>query len=439
MIALALVAIAVWVTVGIILSVRFPGLWLAAYAAILPFGSSISLPIGLPSPFNTATTFLGLIATFGLLLDILLRGRRAGRLHAPMAWWIIFFGVTALTLAWSVDPTSTANKLLVLASLLGLYVLTMLADLDRHALRMIEGGIAVSGAITGLYALALLLTGNMHVGGDGIARFQTAGGGGEGGDPNVTAASLILPLVVSLACGVRAGQAAGRRVAFLLAAALSAAAIVLTGSRGGMVAVVVAVIVLAINDRRPSVRVLYVIVPVLVAGITFLHASEDLQNRVQAQNTSGRSDIWRIGLDACTEHCWTGSGWSTFSDVFSERFINDADTLRSRVEVGPHSIWLRTPIEAGWLGFAVLLAALASSWRLLKRLPHAWRGPPRAALLGLLVTNSLLSNLDFKYFWLTLMYLGLVAATRATDQPAPSDPGARAPEAADVPRQPAVV
>jgi O-antigen ligase len=410
-IPLFLLVSAPWMALLIILGIRAPAVLLAAYAAVLPFGSSLSLPVGLPPPFDTATTVLGLLTTAGLAAYLVLTRGRAREVQAPLPWWLVFFALLVLTLGWSRSPSSTLNALFVLASLVGLYAAVCLLDVRRREVEIIETGIALSGALTGLYALFLAATDSMHLAGDGIPRFQTAGGGGEGGDPNITAASLILPLAVALACGMRPGRTGVQRVGYLAAAGLAGTAITLTGSRGGLVATLAVVLVLAAHDRRRGAVAVYLGVPLLVVLVTFSGAAEGLQNRLQSESTSGRDQIWAIGGRACADHCWRGAGWETFADVYAEYYLDEPEVSRARESVKAHSIWLQVPVEGGVLATLAMLGALVVTAGRLWRLPPHWRGPALAGFVGLLITNSVLGNLAFKYFWLVLMYAAVVDAS----------------------------
>lgn len=389
--------------------VRTPALLLAAYATVLPFGSSMMVPLGLPDEFQTVSTLAGLLASVGLVAHLAVTRRSAGRLPAPLPWWLLFLGAVTLTLAWSIAPARSLNQLVVLVSLVALYVVGVLPRFGREDLRVIEGGIGLSGALTGGYALLLLATGNMHTSGQGTPRFQIAGGGGEGGDANTTAAALILPFVVSLVCAFGDRQGAAR-TRFLVAAALSGAGITLTGSRGGMVGVAVAILILAANDRRRHARLAYLAIPVAVIAIVLSFAPEGTQDRYERDTTSGRDLIWSIGVDACRDHCVQGSGWHTFSPLFTEYFLDRPDTTRTRTTFNPHSIWIRVAVEGGLAATIAMLGAFGSTFRESWKLPAWRRGPPLAAFTALLVTNSFLGNLDFKYFWLVLMYVSWVAS-----------------------------
>ena len=58
----------------------------------------------------------------------------------------------------------------------------------------------------------------------------------------------------------------------------------------------------------------------------------------------------------------------------------------------------------GFVGLLLVIAALLSLGRDIWRVPIWAREGRLAALIGLLVASSFLSNLAFKYFWLVIMY-----------------------------------
>ena len=66
---LLLLAAAAAVPLAWLLVCRPIGVALAAYAAVIPFGSAIVLPLRVPEPFNTLTTVLGLVASLAVLRE----------------------------------------------------------------------------------------------------------------------------------------------------------------------------------------------------------------------------------------------------------------------------------------------------------------------------------------------------------------------------------
>jgi O-antigen ligase len=397
-----------WLLTLGVTGLRRPVLLLAAYAAIIPFGSGISVPVPFPPPFHTVSTLLGLAASGVLAASLIATSQRARIVSRAVPLWLLFLAYLTLSILWSIDAAETSANILILVSLVGLYVLVTLTQWRPRDLRLLEHGLALSGAATGIYALVLQLTGRMHLTGAGWPRLQTAGGGGEGGDPNITAATLLLPFIVTVARGIDRRQPPLTRIAYLLAAALTGIAVMLTGSRGGLLGLTVAFVALSLNERRPSTRVLLILIPVGIMLTAFLLSPGFIQSRIQNEHSSGRTDIWRTGLDGCPEVCLVGSGWATFSDVYGEQALTQPDARLDRLSIRPHSLWVRIVVEGGIPGTLLLLAVLFVTIRELLRLPAVVRGPPLGAVVGLLVTQTFLGNVDFKYFWLVLIYTAMV-------------------------------
>lgn len=404
--------------------IRRPVVFLAAYAAIIPFGSSVSLPIPLPPPFHTLSTFGGFLAAVGLLTHLFVAGgERTPQFSRAVPMWVLFMGVTTASALWSIDTAQTRSYLLVLASLMLLYFVTAAVRWTASDRRWLEHGLMVSGAATGAYALWLQATGRMHLTGAGWPRFQTAGGGGEGGDPNVTAAALLLPFVVAIHVTFDESESRTVRAIHLVGASLTAAAIVLTGSRGGLLGLAAAVITLAITERRPGSRVGLAVVPLAILALAILLSPGFIQSRLQTEHSSGRTEVWQVAMRACPDVCLLGSGWGTFNRVFSEEVLVQPEADIDRLSIGSHNLWVRSLVEIGVFGALLLLVTLGITLRELIALPHGVRGPPLAGLMGQFVTQTFLGNLDFKYFWMVLIYCLLVVQVTHSSPPLPMRSG----------------
>ncbi len=421
-VVLVLAAALPLVVAAAVTALRAPFLLLAVYAAVIPWGSSFRLPLGLPGPLETISTLVGLAATAGLALHLALGGRRARTIPRSVPAAILLLAVAVLTLPWSINPTITINDLMALAGLVGLYVVAALVRPARREMDVLEAGIAAGGTITGMVALQQLATGTIALTGAGLPRFETAGGGGEGGDPNVTAAVLILPLAVALARGVvRTGLV---RVAYLAAGGVTALAIVLTGSRGGMFTALVVVVVVA-GLGRPLATLLVALVPAVVAVITLASLAPDtLAARVGKTGSTGRTDIWRDGLRTCPRYCLQGAGWGTFARVYEESLLSTPGSMpfgrTTRAEA--HNMWIGTVVEGGILAVVLLGAVFVFTVSDLQAVPRDVRAPPLAAVIGILIANMFLSTQDFKYFWLVLMYAALTTVAHRTEDPAENFP-----------------
>lgn len=378
-----------------------------AYAAIVPFGSAIDLPIPLPAPFDTLSSVAGVAAIGGMAAHVALTRRSAPGLHAPMAWWLLFLGISACTYAWSIAPRTTVRELLLLASGIVLYLLAAVMPVTRRELERIGIGIVAGATVASLLALAMLITGRTPIGESGTPRFVITGD-----DPNHTAAGLLLPLVLAVVRGLDRHRAGVDRVASLGAAALMTLGIVLTGSRGGLISAVVALLVVGLHGARPG-RVAAVGAAIVMFGLVALAAAPpEVETRLTSTSSTGRTTIWRLGVDACADHCALGSGWGTFPQVYQREFVTNPIAGGFRDEgYRAHNIWLQAIVETGVAGFVALVAAYGLVVREARRLGHAGdRITALAALTGLAVASSLVSNLIFKYFWLVPTYVALAAS-----------------------------
>lgn len=389
------------------LAVRAPFAALALFAAVVPFGSSLPLP--LPTPLDDVSSVVGTVAILAFAARLAASFQRALPLATSTAVWTLLVAVVSLTALWSRDPMTTLLATVVLASLVLLYGLVAATPVTPRDLRVVELGIVVGGALVGGYAVYLAATGRLA----NVVeqRFVAAPGGSETGavaDPNVTAAALLLPFLVAVAAAFRRGSAMLRAGA-LLAAAVMVVAVFLTGSRGGLLALVLGLAVLIALSPHRKRAAAALLVPLLGVLLAVAVAPSSVTERVSSDSrSSGRSDIWRIGVLSCPQYCLQGSGWGTFPLVHEDRWLSDPSSRGVQQRFEAHNIWLSTLVEGGLAALALLTAGLLVTVRGLQRIPRALRAPPLAALAALLVANVFLSTLAFKYFWLVLIYGVLV-------------------------------
>ena len=105
--------------------------------------------------------------------------------------------------------------------------------------------------------------------------------------------------------------------------------------------------------RRGLVAALLVGAAVTVLVWTFHPFGLAERTFESATSSSGRLDIWQVGLAACSDYCGIGSGWGTFPDVYAE---TQATVPGARVLTGdegsyqPHNLWLLAVVELGVAG-----------------------------------------------------------------------------------------
>lgn len=377
-------------------------LLLPAYAASVPFGSLLST--GLPPPLDSVSTPLGLLLTAALAARLLTR--RAAQVRFPMtvSIWLLFLGVTGATSLWSVSPQLTELAFRNLAILVVLYVLLFLTPVDLAALRRTESALLLGALAAAAYGVYQFATGTLPVGD------EDGGGGRFGRDllgANNTAAALVVPFAIAL-CRSSTWTTLRGRVAYAAAGGLLVFSILLTGSRGGLLATAACFIVAIISikqGRRFLLR--YASAAVVVVVVILLIQPGGVAGRADSTNSSGRTEIWKVGLSACQTYCLQGSGWGTFPVVYRLELprVADARVLGRGVAYEPHNILIQIGIEAGIVGLVLALLGLSFTLRDTYRLPAFLRGPPLSGFAAMLVAAFFLSNFEYKFFWMALMYM----------------------------------
>jgi O-antigen ligase len=414
---------------------------LPLYAMSLPVASVITLRVPFPQPFNTLSTALGGMAITAIVVHILIS--RRGRVPTiPVGLWMLFMGWLLLTILWASNPEDAVNRATIALPLVVLMIAVGILPVDRSDVELNRLAIIASGVAVGAYALLLLFT-SRALPAHGAAmteRFSIASAPGEA-DPNILAASLLLPLALSAERMLVGGSIwlsprTWRRIG-LLGLLLTGIAIVLTGSRGGTIAGGLAFALTMIlcyrvpegRERvRSTIRGLAVGAFVIVlAGILFrglfpggisqLPAVRDRVRLVQdvahrlvdtANRGSNRLDIWTGGFAACRLHCGTGAGIGNFEQTYSDLFAFSGAEVNVGLDRPAHSSYLEIAVEAGVVGLTLLLLALLAEWFALSRRPVFLTSPALgAALASVVFAEVFLSALWFKFFWLALVFVRL--------------------------------
>jgi O-antigen ligase len=375
---------------------------LPLYAAAVPFGDGLAIP-GLPASYFSASSIAGLLLILTLGWRLVTTRHSVRRVPATVVVWLLFLAVAGITVFWSVDAAGTSDDYVVIGTLIVLYVAVRLSDVDAAVLRRLEWGILAGGGAAAAYGLYQVYAGTLQGGASDSLRF-----GRDLTDPNHLAATLLLPLAIALA-----GSGAARRLPLRACLGLYATtilvAIVLTGSRGGVLGAAVVFLVLALAGVARARTSAMGLAALGIVVILALAVPSLVNDRLADEGSSGRTGIWRVGLSSCSEHCLIGSGWGTFGVVYEAYLPRtpEAGTLRG-TRYGAHNNLLRVLVEAGVAGFALVLAGLLLTVREAFVVPRRFRGPPLAAIVGLWITGMLLGNIAFKYFWLVLIYVGVV-------------------------------
>jgi O-antigen ligase len=408
------------------------------YAGSVPMASVVELSVPLPAPFNTLSSLLGAAALVTGTAHVIFY-RRARTPTVPVAFWLLFLAWTMLSTIWAIETGSAISAVALATPLLLLVFLVSVLQLKEADLDALRVAIILSGAVIGIYAAYLVLSGGplpTH----GISERFAIASQADQADPNILAASLLLPMVLSteriVLGGHRWWSPRSWRLLGALGAFFSVAAVILTASRGGMLAAgasfVAALYYTGKRDAQARAMawrtvagvVLILLALGLVAVISIAFSPQGAVGRIltsgplerireREASSSGRLEIWQTGRLVCQESCVSGVGIGNFPVAYNNNFAFSGAARNVGAARPAHNLYLGLAVEIGLVGVTFFLVALLMEWLLLSRGPIVATAPAlKAALIGLLIANIFLSAVWFKYFWLVFLLI------RAAEGPA---------------------
>jgi O-antigen ligase len=294
--------------------------------------------------------------------------------------------------------------LLLLFLLMTLRLATVYADFEN---RLFFWFAAVAG-LTLLVVFAVYLS-------ESHSRFYRLGGFGLAEHPIIGATLYGVALLAAAFVLLRVAKAWRTGLAWLVVILLCALFMLLSGSRGPLLALAAAVALgIAVADRRIAIALGAFFALVLAVG---LFAEVETFRQLLARGSSGHFALWQQTLDAIAERPWLGHGSLVEID-----FQGKAGAVRS-----PHNLLLANQLygglPAGLLLAALLLLALRESVIALRA------GRPIYLVLlvfGLVAaqfdTRSLVQNLGREWItlWLPVMLLAAREAQRRAAAPPPA-------------------
>ncbi len=383
---------------------------LPIFAALIPFGGGLSVG---PSRYGSVSSLIGMLLAAGLVLQLITHRRSARRLSQSVGVWLLFLGTACATTLWTIERSTTINGLAVLGSLVLVYLFAAMSHVDRTALRRTENGLLVGGvAVVGYGFYQLLVLGG----------FPAEAGGGPAPDgrfgndllgPGVQAVSLLLPFTLALSRAFQESERI-RKLAYAAIVALMFCGVLMTGSRTGTLATGLVLVTMVLSGPRQARKgILMTLAAGLVAAVlVWVYHPAGVASRTfeSATSSSGRTDIWQVGLAACPDYCLYGSGWGTYPKVYAETQASVPEARVLRGDEGsyqPHNLWLLAVVELGLPGLILLTWGLALALVEAARLPIGLRAPPLSAAVGLAFSVFFLSSMEFKFFWMVLIMIAL--------------------------------
>ena len=369
--------------------VAFAALWLLVFCIPWEEEFSVAQGIALSHVIGIAASVAGIMAAL-----LTCRIRHPHHLHYLLLAFVVW--MTA-SYAWSFAPDATATKatsciqLLVMVWLIWQFAPSRLRQMQLITAYVLGSFVSEASVI---YAFATHTGNNLGLA-DG--RYTATGF-----DENELGVTLALGLVMS--CYLVAQRAKPVSL-WIVQIPLSMMCICLTGSRGGVLAMSVAVVMIPMalmkSKRRwlivSSMIVLLAFAAAVVPATTWDRLAT-IQSEVSEGTLTNRTRIWTAGLDVFREHPLIGVGFGAFGE-----------SVYSRLDIVyvAHNSYLSILVELGIVGELIFLTVLGASFYLAATLPDT----VRMAWLLLLTTWCVsVSSLTWEHRKPTWLLFGLLIA-----------------------------
>jgi O-antigen ligase len=313
-----------------------------------------------------------LVLAISWLLTVATRSDDRSRvllLDHPMASYfiVLFLAWGTISVTWAESTGDAIADLYRYLTNIVLFVIVYTAVGTRRRAAWVLGGYILGAVLTSAYGFVAPPSPDPEAIDIG-ERFT-----GGLGDPNILAAALIPGLALAVGAVGALRNWPGLRVAAICAAAVCLIGFFLTVSRGGLVALGVALVAsIAVAGRWRAHAAVGVATLGLVAALYFgAFAPADARERLaqpfqgETRSQESRLTIWQVGRSMVADRPLNGVGIGNFETSSIHYVFEPGRAIRTDVFVdtpeGAHNTYLHVVAEVGFVGLVPFLAILAFS------------------------------------------------------------------------------
>lgn len=386
---------------AIIAPTAFP---FSPYIVLVPLSEVLTLP-----EFGTIGRLLG-AATAGALLLYMLRTKRFTDPNRWLAAWLVYFLWAGASLLWAIDASRSWEILSTSLQLFGLYVVVSMFPIRLGQLQTLLFATIAGGVITACYGIYLF----SH--GISIANRLSLSADNSTGDPNHVAASLILPLALSIYV-LLWNRSLFVRALMLCSSGILLVTILWSGSRGAMVGVLALLVFLIVRD--PHRRAIGAVCAVLAAIGAVISGPAILGRFSEAavNGGAGRADIWHVGWVAFTQNWLFGAGYENFAFAYDRAYMQVFQPFYTNWHRAPHNVFLGSAVDLGIIGLGLMMIAWIGQFKMLDFIEdtdsrYGLRLALQASVIALVVVALFSDIMISKYTWLLFMMIALTRNAR---------------------------
>lgn len=343
----------------------------------------------------SATKLAGALSFVSFALYILV-GRRRIHLDRTHVVALLLLGVAMVSTLQAQSISAGLAATVRLASFVVLYVVVTHLAAVRDVLLGIVWSFALSSALAGALGAYNFLSSQTH-----LARLKY-------GDPNDFA--FVLAAALPFAMWLLVEMTGWRRLIAGLAIAMLAAGIVLSLSRGAVLAVAVGVIWHALSERRHRRLLIVALTLSAMSALLFVQSNPqrvaaglNAKEYVAQDNVESRLVAWNGAIQLAAEHPLLGIGPGNYGLYYYDISGNPIGTFALAVS---HNAYLDVASELGFIGLVLFLAFIVLSFARLSTAKVRGLGPPglaslaRTSLVIVLICFITMSEQYFAPLWL---------------------------------------
>jgi O-antigen ligase len=350
------------------------GLWRLEYGIALlivltPFAENVSITEPGEAKIRVALVAWAVLLVGVQALRVLMSGERL-RSPSLLLPALLFLGAALLSVPIAENEAEAASKFLLVAGSLMVYLLISMLLTDWQRLWPVLASLVVVGLVVGAHAVYQYAVGDVSrvgfVSDTGTVEYRIASF-----FPHPNQLAGFLGLLVPVALGVFAlRRSALLRTACLVVAALGVLVVVLTYSRGALVALIALPLVLIRHKHSWPVIAGVLVLLVLLAPDVWRGRVAEVAS-LDRPEIATRLDFWRASVEMFDANPVAGVGLNGFADAYLDLeqpgrtylgggFLDPPETA--------HNLYLNTAAEQGLIGLSALALLIVAFFALCLRL-----------------------------------------------------------------------
>lgn len=382
-----------------------------AYAFLIPFDSLLSVTGH--ETGSTVTKILGILT----MLSLLLKGsfeKRFVRADKTVLCWTALSLYAVTSVLWALDPEASLARIPTALGLLAFYLIVSSYQAEKKDWDSLKMALLLGGFFAAVLSIHAYFSGSVFM----DSTRATLMLGTRETNPNRLGLSMLIPIALSIEMIFSGKKIDWKKPVYILIMGTLLFCVIISGSRGTMLAVGIIFAVYLLSSRRKFTLALLLIGVSLPLVLFMLQPLLARWRTAYSTGGAGRTYIWQEGVKAFKSFWLAGAG----VDNFSAAQIKFADYYPGfgAFSMGSHNTYLQFAVELGIVGFAILLWGFKRNYNLIRSDKNPDTGDRTmltaafVAMLGMIFFDDYFWEKSLWILWMMIMiYHNLPNTARA--------------------------